>query len=313
MATTHSSEGLRLCANIKSKKVSDQPCKSEAILGDFCARHSIHPTRYPLYKTKSTTYSFQTIQHISKLQIAYRFRRGLRRFRRQGPATSDTTLAHNTTELSTFEPSSSIPLLYRFSFTDSTRHTWLFDLRTLFQIVGQTTTTEYTNPYTRETIPQHILQQLYSRIENLHKKRYCLLWIISQELLQSQFLHQQVIDIALKFEALGFHICSSWFEELSLDALKNIYILISNYCLKSIPKETLHNVYPSEEPLFAIRLSTIHQRKDKKILQNALLQVFEKLLTTATETENKVLGAVYILKAWATEVDDIYTKYSWLD
>jgi hypothetical protein len=321
MATKKSSEGLRLCANIKSKRVSDQPCRQEAIQGEFCARHSIHPTRYPLYKNSSLQSSqFPPIilQWINKIQKSYRFRNGLRRFRRQGPASTDTSLAHNTTELSTFEPVSSIPLLYRFCIRDSTNHTWLFDLRTLFQIIGQQSTaeTQYTNPYTREPISQSILRTLQNRIGFLHKKRYCLLWISSEELFkqqQTQYFHQRVLELSLKFDYLGYPIHSSWIEQLSLESLKNIYIFLSELCQTQIPQETMAQVYPSQEPLFELRLSTMKQRKDMKVLQNALLTVFEKLIGTSLTTEYRVLGALYCLKALAIEVEDMYSKYSWLN
>jgi hypothetical protein len=157
---------------------------------------------------------------------------------------------------------------------------------------------------------------LQNRIQSLHKKRYCLLWISSDEISpQTQYFHQRVLELSLKFDHLGYPIHSSWIEGLSLESLKNIYIFLSELCCSQtqIPPETMKLVYPSQESLFELRLSTMKQRKDIKVLQNALLTVFEKLIGTALTSEYRVLGALYCLKALATEVEDMYSKYSWLN
>jgi hypothetical protein len=305
---------LRKCSNIKSKKQPDQRCTSEAIHGEFCNRHQKKPTRWPLRKENNIIYNARINSILTTIQKSYKLRNGLRRFLKQGPATSDISLAENSTEIYSLEPLNTIPILYRFSFEDLKHHIFLFDIRSLYQLIESCGYT-LTNPYTREPIHKNVVDKLISRITYLRKKKFCL--IISQEieLSSTQLLHQRIVDVCLKFDFLGFYTSPEWFENLTLKDLKSIYINIYSmfitYPVADIA--TLKSVYPgTKEELFQLRISGINNRKDKMYLEYALLDLFEKLITTAPQKENRCLGATYVLKAWATSYTTIYINYPWL-
>jgi len=299
--TASSKMSPRKCANIKSKKQPDQRCSGEATIGDFCTKHHKKPTRFPLLKNYEVTLNKRHTNLIGCLQKAYRFRNNLRRYRKQGPATTFTNIAENSTEICSFDPVTSIPMMFRFSFADSNKHIFIFDIRTLYQLL-ETTGYTVTNPYTREIIPKNIVDKLINRVNQLRNKKYCLLFEQEGNLSSEQLLHQRVVDICLKYDFLGFYTSPKWFEILSLRDLKDIYIsLYSMFISHPIAdSETLNQIYPKRnEDLFELRISGINNRKDKMTMQYAVLDIFEKLVTTAKKKEDRCLGATYSLKAWA--------------
>ena len=305
---------LRKCANIKSRSSPDQRCAEEASYGEFCAKHIKRPTRFPLLKGFDIQISRRQEETLRKIQMNYRFKNALRRNRNQGPTTTFTELSENETEVYTLESVKSIPILYRFSFSDLQKHIFTFDIRTLYQLV-QETGYKLTNPYNRDLISKEIIDKLIRRINFLRSKKYCLLVTSDNELTQDQLIHQRVIDICLKYDFLGFYTSPEWFENLDIRGLKDIYInLYSLFVGNPIADAaTLDAIYPGRrDDLFELRINGINNRKDKKILQNALLNAFEKIITTSSKKENKSLGATYCLKCWAMAHPQIYINYPWL-
>ncbi len=300
---------LRKCLNIKSKKHTDQRCNAPATYGEFCEKHIQHPTRYPVFKDRFFQSTRSLNQSTSKLQAMYRFRRGLRRARVQGPATTAIDLAENSTELSSFDATSSIPCLYRFSYADEKKHIWLFDIRSLVQLLEQKGL-QIQNPYTREPFPPKILKRLQDRIAFLRTKQYCLLWPQGDD--KDQVLHQRVVDVCLKFDALGYYTSPSWFEDLSLLDLKMLYCDLYDTFLMDIPEIQRRKLVPSFETMFPLRLSGISMRKDAKPLHLCVLTIFESLVTKPKEADSRSLGAMISLRVLAKRQPAIYGNYSWL-
>lgn len=305
---------LRKCANIKSRKSPDQRCTEEASYGEFCSKHIKRPIRFPLLKGYDIQISRRQEDALKNIQKHYRFNNGLRRNRNQGPTTTFTELSENETEVSTLEPVKGIPILYRFSFVDSKKHIFTFDIRSLYQLI-QSSGYNLTNPYNREIINKNTVDKLIKRINFLRNKKFCLLIATDNELSQDQLIHQRIVDICLKYDFLGFYTSPEWFENLDLRGLKDIYISLYSLFVSNpiADAATLDAIYPGRrDDLFELRINGINNRKDKKILQNALLNAFEKIITTSPKKENKSLGATYCLKCWAGSYPQIYINYPWL-
>jgi len=301
---------LRKCANIKSKKHCDQKCTSDATNGDFCMRHFSHPTRFP--KSNSiTTFTPKIINKLIKIQRSFRFRNGIRRFTLQGPSTSYISLSQNDKEISSFDSIEKIPIVYRFSFADMNKHIWTFDIRSLCVLLEKSGQ-ELLNPYTRERLGQPIFEKIMKRLQSLRNKKYCLLFLQSQEMSSEQLLHQRVVDICLKFDILGYYSSPEWFENLGLQDLKSLYFkLYSMFVENPVVNEiTLQRI--CGEYLFGLRISTLQARREKKTIQYAILDIFEKLINSSSEKEYRSLGAVYALKAWASVQESILLNYEWL-
>ena len=305
---------LRKCANIKSRRQPDQKCSEEAKYGEFCSKHIKRPIRFPLLKNYDPSLTRTNMDMLVRLQRKFRFRNGLRRSRQQGPAATFLELSDNETEVSTLEALSTIPILYRFSFADSQKHIYTFDIRTLYQLIERSGYT-ITNPYNRELIGKTVVDKLIERINFLRKRKFCLLIVSDIDLTDEQLIHQRVVDVCLKYDFLGFYTSPEWFENLDLRCLKEIYINLYNmFILRPVADSaTLDSIYKRRsEDLFDLRIHGINNRKDKKVLQTAILNAFEKLVTTSPKKENRCLGATYSLKIWAMSYPQIYINYPWL-
>ena len=304
---------LRRCANIKSKKQTDQRCSLDASHADFCIKHYEHPTRFPFYKEGKNNLPAFRLPAIIKLQHTYRLRNGLRRFKNQGPASNTLSLAENDTEIFSFDPIATIPLLFRFSFVDKEKHIFIFDIRTLFYLIEKSGY-NLTNPYTREIIPKNSIDKLIKRISFLCNKKYYLSFPEKTDFNADQLFHQKVVDICLKFDFLGYYTSPEWFELLSLQNLKDLYLGLWDMFISNpiADKTTLDFIYKDHTTLYQLKIPGIQIRKEKKPLQQVILNIFDKLITSSNIKENRYLGATYCLKAWGTVNNALYANYPWL-
>jgi hypothetical protein len=304
---------LRRCANIKSKKQTDQRCSLDATHTDFCIKHYEHPTRFPFYKEGKFNLPAFRLPLITNLQRSYRFHNSLRRFKNQGPASNNLSLAENETEIFSFDPIKAIPLLFRFSFADKEKHIFMFDIRTLFHLIEKSGY-NLMNPYTRSVIPKNVIDKLIKRISFLCKQKYCLSFPEKTNFSAEQLFHQNIVDICLKFDFLGYYTSPEWFELLTLQNLKDLYLGLWEMFISNpiADKNTLDSIYKDHDSLYLLKISGIQVRKEKKPLQQAILNIFDKLITTSTIKENRYLGATYCLKAWGGVNNALYANYPWL-
>ena len=119
---------------------------------------------------------------------------------------------------------------------------------------------------------------------------------------ETQRFDLKVTGIFQKFDQLDYLTQSSWFHELDIPALKQLYIqlediwnyraqlpilrkkdIISGAKLFNISPSAINN-YPNSEPV-------------KKTIRNLLLTIFDRLLSEGKTIDDKKLGAMFILSA----------------
>jgi hypothetical protein len=136
----------------------------------------------------------------------------------------------------------------------------------------------------------------------------------AQEWSAEQTIHQRVVDVCLQFDKLGFYTTPVWFESLSLQDLKDIYVLLyrSLITYPSTDADTLRQICPPNGNPFILRVIQVQQRKDFRALQNVLLDVFEKMIHSSSQTQYQSLGAIFVLRVWAKVQEALYVNYPWL-
>lgn len=295
---------LRRCANRKSRKNPDVQCPLNATHGDYCHMHHRNPFPFRIRSTSSSTndiYSSATSEEAAaKIQKAWKQAAPLLRFCHQGPAANDLTLATNDKELYSLDSVSSIPQVYLFTFADSRRTLWAFDIRTLSHSMA--TGFPQQNPYTRELLPSDALAALYSRIEWLRARKYHILHLNTDVLTEEQLWNQRVLDVFLKIEALGYYASNRWFHSLSLlqhEALyRRLYQLWEwKLGLSQAQKEQIipGHLAPGPAPhLFRFAPESI-PLKEKSWWERTNLGLIEAFISRAVDRENRKLGAMYVL------------------
>ena len=305
----------RQCLNQKSRRHPDVQCPHPATQGEYCAIHCKHPVRFNLLKKSQSDPSLEKIQFAEKIQNWWRVLAGIRRYRQLGPAGNIPAIAENQTDIYSLDAVTSIPLLYRWSYSDSNKHIWLFDIRTLCMSRADGQETALLNPYTREPIPANAEKQFYERCAWLRKRKYYLIHMDSVELTEDQLWHQTLLDVSLKYDMLGYHMCLSWFEELSLRQLAGFYVeLWELWFFRLQLNNTVKNQVVPNWPanLFKHSPQEVRQRIEKKWWQKTVLDLMNTLVSSAELKEHKTLGALYSMTAFAVISPNVRQHYPWL-
>ncbi len=309
---------IRLCANIKSKKHPDIQCTFTATQGEFCTRHAKNPVRFKEPVILNDLRQDIQTKAATMLQRWWAHKVLRLRFIRQGPAVNDPSLAENKEDLYSLESVSTIPILYRWSYADERKHIWLFDVRSLTMLRAEDTRDVLLNPYTREPIAEAAAKSFQTRCTFLRKQKYCLVHSTDIEMSAEQLWHQRVLDVILKYDMLGYHTCISWFEELQPSALAGLYSELWdlwNYRLQLTP-HIKSMVVPGwnkvETLLFKWNPTEVRNRREKKWWQKVVLDILDRLVSSSQVKEQKILGALYAMTAFAMVSPRVRAAYPWL-
>lgn len=313
---------FRQCANCKSRKHPDVQCPCPAVQGDFCARHVKNPVRFQKARIQSDSQmNLSTLiptESATRIQRWWKFLVGIRKFIYQGPAHTDVSLAENTTELFSFESTATIPKLYRWSYADAHKHIWLFDIRSLTMTHAEQQTETITNPYTRDAFSSQAEVSFHSRCQWLRDRKYCLTHISNEALTPDQIWHQTILDMILKYDVLGYHICVSWIEELHLFQLQNMYMELWDLWFTRLSQQPSIKelVVPGwrsiERPLFKVPPTLLQVHSEKKWWQRILVELLERFVSSAHTKEHKIIGALYGMTALAIVSPRVRVHYPWL-
>jgi hypothetical protein len=317
-ATLEINATIRTCANIRSRKHPDVQCTCPATQGDFCARHYKNPTRFRKGTPSSPIETGSKENSATKIQRWVRKMAGFLRFRRQGPGSCFPELAENQTDIYSLDAVSSIPGLYRWSYADTKNHIWLFDIRSLSMAYAQSETKVLLNPYTRDPIPAKKEESFQQRCNWLREKKYCIVHTTEAELSPEQLWHQRMLDVTMKYDALGYHTCLNWFEELSIFQLYGFYSELWElwFYRLNLPTAVKNQVVPNwnlaEAPLFRWSPLETRGRLEKRWWQKTMLDLLDRLVSSAQLKEHKILGALYGMTAFAIISTRVRTHYPWL-
>lgn len=313
---------LRKCASIKSRKHPGSSCTAKATFGDYCSRHYKNPIRFQSASEKAEVNSeriytrFQA-QAIHKLQKFWRRWAALNRWKHQGPARNDMSLAHNSTEVYSLEPIDSIPSMFFFSFADEHKNIWAFDIRSLSHLVSEGT--DIQNPYTRQRIDSKTLHQIHDRLLWLRKRKYPILYATGENLTASQLWNQKVLDVFFKMEALGYRASCHWFEDLNLTDHENFYrrlYRLWTYQL-GLTNEEKEAILPGHDKT-ATKLFHHTPEKlqggshDLKWWRRNNLNLILEFLTRANQKSQQALGALYVLMALVLTIPEASEAYPWV-
>jgi len=313
--------GLRSCANIKSKRHRDARCTAIATYGDFCTRHYKNPTRFTPSPYRSAValdrvFTRSEYKAARSIQVFWRSRSALMRYRQQGPGANMKDYCSNASEVYNLEPLIQIPQVYFFSFADDKKNIWGFDIRSLSHLI--TTSVDVHNPYTREPINSATLANIHKRFTWLRKRKYAILYC-SENLTQEQIWNQKVLDVFFKMEALGYRASYQWFDEMNISAHERFYSILYRlwtYELGISPqeKESLVPGYNSGSTKLFRKVpdGVSGGLFDLRWWRKNNLSVIVSLLTRAPQKNQQALGALYILMSLVRVVPEAAEAYPWI-
>lgn len=299
------------CNNIKSRHYPNIQCKSKAVVGKYCKKHSKQKNQILYVENKASILQETSASIIQKRWKKYCLKQN---YCRQGPARNNYSLANNTTELYSLDDLTKIPSIFFFSFADTNKHIWGFDIRTLTYICSKSK--QVKNPYTQELLSKEILKKIDIRVSYLKQKKYPIIYENSS-FTSEQLWNQKVLDIFNKIEELGYIVNSDWFHELDKEDQINFYKKI--YDIWSYRLELTHKQKSSIVPAYNSMKTKLFKympnevaEKDERLLKKCNIQIIEQLVTSSSDKTQRSLGAMYVLMGLCSVHNDVAEAYPWI-
>lgn len=235
---------------------------------------------------------------VQKLQKFWRLHLPLYRFRRQGPAANDITLATNDTELYSLDPTTTIPKHYLITFSDDAKSIWAFDIRTIVQTMGNGFPSQ--NPYNRGEFSEAAKKNIHARIAWLRARLYPVLHMNTDILTEEQCWNHKVLDIFLKIEALGYYASCDWYHKLTLTQHISFYrTLFQLWEFRlGLTRAEKDRIVPEHVNLFRFHPDEAPVKTGHWWEKNTLA-LMEAFITRSSEKEHQKMGAMYALMALA--------------
>jgi hypothetical protein len=174
------------------------------------------------------------------------------------------------------------------------------------------------NPYTREAISEISERKFQERCTWLRARKYCLVHTADMELTPEQRWHQRLLDVILKYDVLGYHICLSWFEELTARQLCRFYVELWElwtyrlHLTHDVKEEVIPKYREQDTLLFKYSPSDLRLRTETSWWQKTILDLLDRFVSSARRKEHKILGALYGMTAFAIISPHVRQYYPWL-
>lgn len=307
-----------LCTSIKSKKNPHLRCTSAAVgTGSWCSRHRRSQIAWESKVPRIPPFTKRQKTAGARINVWWRLHGRLRARRAHGPALFSLDIAQNPKDVYSFDPISTIPFVYHFSYADTQKLVWVFDLRFLSQIMtyGQ----ELRNPFTQELFPARLSQRLQARAEALRGRGIPIVYLDKDILTPEQSWNQKVLDVFLKLHAHGYGANILWFESLGVRGHELFYTSLFRLWTISLglTEADRERIVPGHNsgrsPLFRWDPVTIIGRyQEIKWWRKQTLGLMNAFLTRAREKEVRGCGALYILTALAQTHPGAAEVFPWL-
>jgi hypothetical protein len=295
----------QICISIKSKKHPELRCPNKASKEDkWCAIHHKSKVEWNPDGMFIKSLSKKQTKVLQKIKnFWYRYGRGQMR-KRKGILTFVPECAENEKDIYSYDAVQTIPLTYRFSYSDSQKHKWLFDLRFLLHLLQYGS--ELKNPFTQELISTEVLERLELCSKHLQSLHFPVIYMEQDELTPEQIWNQKVLDVFLKMNSLGYSANVLWFENFGVRGNELFYTKLYNLWQHhlGLTEEQKEKIVPGHNdgraPLFRWNPSQIVGKGlDLRWWRKINLNLMKTLLMRSQEKEYQTCGALYILISFA--------------
>jgi hypothetical protein len=297
-----------ICKSVRSKKRPQEKCENPATHGQFCGLHYKHPVVWTLQD--------KHVADVTKLQKWYRLFRGFYMYRRHGPAFWDRTIATNDTDFFSTDPIQDIPGILFLSYKDEQNHVYGFDLRSINSLYTRALQNGETpqNPYTRRDIPSS-LDSKRDRIMNILIQRGIQTeWIPIQPQTPEQQWRMKVVDLFHKIDELNYYSSPDWFIGLNHNGQIKFYrelFDIWNY-RAGLSAEQKHAIVPHHAQKLFRHMPYSIASQNIATVQKINMNSIRMLITSASDRNDRILGAMYVMTTFTLVNQQARIAYPWL-
>lgn len=320
-------EDSSTCKSVKSKKNTKEPCDRHATHGDFCGLHYKNPRRWVPGSPDTIAKRVRRRRLLKKglmdqtqaaLQILhwFRFQKGFLQHRRHGPAVFARELCTNDTDFFSTDALKDVETSHFFSFQDADHHVYGFDLRSIYTLIHRARVEgdAPTNPFTRAPFSPSVLEGVAALVCWLQTRSLPTEWAPLVPPTPEQQWRMKIVDLFTQIDALNYYSSPDWFIGLDVRGQFKFYqelysIWTERAGLSSAQKATLVPLYTTRlfrHPPWALIDQPIES------LQRINTGVIRIMISSATDRNDRILGAMYVVSALTLVNDTARTAYPWL-
>ena len=216
---------------------------------------------------------------------------------------------NNNEDFYSYDSLDKIDSFYFYSYVDSKNFRWGFDIRSLMKLIHL----GYPNPYTREMIPENIIQDIKTKIDLLKQdsKYEELEDIIERN--RKEAIKQKVVDLFSDIELSGYSCQIQWFFNLRGYKLKELYKQLEdmwNYRCQ-LSQERKNQICPPDGRIFTIPVVQVLNYNCKEDLQELIVNEVIKFKNATCDSDKK-LGYMYFIICLSMVSKDCYESHPWV-
>jgi len=240
-----------------------------------------------------------------------------------GPAfkMNNRKLCVNDTDFATLEPLNEIHYNQFFSFSDEDGTIYGCDVTSLFELLCKKNKHDIIgkkaplNPYNRRHLESYLFTNfsLYLKLAKLNGIKQ--ITTIEEEVIDpSKQLEMKILELFQYINELGNYADSSWFSNLSRHMtvlfIREVYDIW--HYRAQLTQETMRSIVPPHgNPFTGMNLQLAQSQSDDFIRKQAV-KIIEYLVKSGHTTDNRSLGAYYVLAALTLVSEDARNALPWL-
>lgn len=201
---------------------------------------------------------------------------------------------------------------YFISYKDNDNFIYCFDVRSLQKLIDTSNVEIPINPFSMKPLSLEVIKNNKQIIDDLKKKN------IYQDFDEPYMTPEQkhkdkILRIFQEINELGNYTLPVWFSNLSLYRLRVLYNnLYEIWMMRADLTDEIRNRIVPTGPLFKLSISQVNTFKSKKKVQNIILDCIQRLISSAEQNSDKILGSLYVLTALSEVSKDCAQAHPWL-
>jgi len=181
---------------------------------------------------------------------------------------------------------------YFFSYKDQINNIWFFDIRSFKQLIRH----KSENPYTREKIPDNIINNAKNILKNLRKQKINTEIVELTHTNRENIIKQKCVDLFSDISQQGYFCDIQWILSLNLINLKKLYRNLEdiwNY-RAYLTNDIKSKIAPPNGLVYNISVREVNDMNNRNDIINIIITETNKF-NNAIEISDKTLGYMYFL------------------
>mgnify|MGYP001483119919 FL=1 len=235
------------------------------------------------------------------------------KIKKQGPATFNINLCHNTTDIYNLDELKDINIKYLFSYLDIDNFIYGFHIESFIEYLKQNKSN--LNPYNRNEIPYDVSERAKNMWLSLDAKKEKSKMIRGTQYKDIRLrVKNKIINTFQKMDYFGYQTNLNWIYNLGINRLKNLYrhLSIIWFYRANMTNEVRNRIIPNETLFTDYMHRQITRQINKYSVMEHIIDIMDKMVSKGISDSDKNQGCIIVLMAIAEVSTECAASNSWL-